>query len=57
LRDLNASLEIQKFLAGCEMLRLVKNNSSIKRQMQGMEDTINALKLENRTLKDGHEKL
>ena len=39
------------------MLRLVKNNSGIKRQMQGMEDTINSLKVEVKTLKEIHEKL
>lgn len=57
LRDLTTKLEVHKFLSGCEMLRLVKNNSSIKRQMQGMEDTINGLRMENKALKEGHEKL
>jgi regulator of replication initiation timing len=42
---------------GIEMLRLVKNNASMKRQMQGMEDTTLNLKLENRTLKENYEKL
>jgi hypothetical protein len=56
-RKLNTSLEIQKFITGCELLRLAKNNASIKRQMQGMEDTINTLKLENKVLKESHEKL
>lgn len=57
LTDEYQNLKINKFLMGTEMLRLVKNNASMKRQMQGMEDTRSNLKLENKTLKENYEKL